>query len=68
MTRLVEVIVGSVVGGLVALAVIVPQLGDAHAATVRADHDRALMERVCTFYVNGSATCPAGTFEVGARR
>ena len=67
MTRLLEVVIGSVVGGLVALAVTLPLLVGAHGDFVRADRERRIIETRCTVFVDGSAKCPADTFEVGDR-
>lgn len=51
-------------GGLVAIGVLVPQLHarDRVVGRLRAN-ERVLAER-CHIYVNGSARCPAGVFDV----
>ena len=64
MRRYLEVVTGSVIGGLVALAVTLPALYDARRDADVADHERQLIQTKCTVFVDGSAACPAGLFEI----
>lgn len=66
--RLVEVVVGATVGGLVALAVFVPQLTASRLDLGRADAERRILQDRCVIYVDGSASCPAGTFDAGGAK
>lgn len=51
-------------GGLVAIAVLAPQLHDARAHVDRLEDNEARLAHVCTFRPDGSAACPAGAFHI----
>lgn len=52
--------------GLFAWAMGVADRADAKAA--RLDAEMLLLQQRCVIYEDGSATCPADTFDLGARR
>lgn len=50
-------------GGLIAIAVLAPEVALARRQVARANVDKHLIETRCTVFVDGSATCRPDTFE-----